>query len=131
MSSIFTKIIQGEIPSIKVDENEYSYALMDIYPLRAGHVLVVSKNEVDSLFDLDEQNLNELMNMSKRIANAMKKAIVCERIGLSVIGLEIPHAHIHLVPINEANDINFAQPKMKMNPEEIQQIANRIIEELS
>ncbi len=131
MSSIFTKIIQGEIPSIKVDENEFSYAFMDIYPLRAGHVLVVPKKEVDSIFDLDDENLSELIKMSKRIALSMKKTIVCERIGLSVIGLEVPHAHIHLVPINEANDINFAQPKLKMNPEEIGRIAKRITEELS
>lgn len=130
MSSIFTKIIGGEIPSIKIDEDEFSYAFMDIFPLRAGHVLVVPKEEVDLIFDLNEESMNALMKMTSRIAKAMKKVIPCERIGLSILGLEVPHAHIHLVPINEANDINFAQPKLKMDQEEIQTIANRIKEEL-
>lgn len=130
MSTIFTKIINGEIPSIRVDENAYCYAFMDIYPLRAGHVLVVPKQEVDLLFDLDSQTLTELMLISKRIAKAMKKVIPCERVGLSVIGLEVPHAHIHLVPINEANDLNFAQSKLTMDIEIIQDIAEQIIAHL-
>lgn len=130
MPSIFTKIILGEIPSIKLDENEFSFAFMDIFPLRKGHVLVVPKIEVDLVYDLDEREMNELMKMTSRIAKAMKLVIPCERIGLSVIGLEVPHAHLHLVPINEANDINFAQPKLEMSLEEIQKIADQIKEAL-
>lgn len=103
---------------------------MDVFPLRKGHVLVVPKREVDLLYDLEDGELTELMKMVKRVAKAMKKAIICDRIGLAVIGLEVPHAHIHLVPINEANDINFAQAKLQMTKEEIREIADEIIAEI-
>lgn len=130
MSTIFTKIIKGEIPSFKIAENETCYAFLDIFPLRRGHVLVVPKIEVDEFFELPESYLNDLVMMSKRIAKAMKSAIDCNRIGMSVIGLEVPHAHIHLIPINNANDINFVQEKMNLSKEELQEIANKIINNL-
>jgi histidine triad (HIT) family protein len=130
MASIFTRIIRGEIPSIRLFENEFAIAIMDVFPLRKGHVLIIPKMETDLLFDLDDNILCELMILSKRLAKAMKKALDCQRIGLSVIGLEIPHAHIHLVPINEANDINFAQQKLAMDSAEIQEIADKIKNEL-
>jgi histidine triad (HIT) family protein len=130
MASIFTRIIRGEIPSIRLFENEFAIAIMDVFPLRKGHVLIIPKMETDLLFDLDDNILCELMILSKRLAKAMKKALDCQRIGLSVIGLEIPHAHIHLVPINDANDINFAQQKLAMDSAEIQEIADKIKNEL-
>lgn len=130
MASIFTKIIQGDIPSIKLYENEYAYAFMDIFPLRKGHALVVPKREVDKIYEMGDSELSELILVAKKIAKAMEKAIPCDRVGMSVIGLEVPHAHIHLVPICEANDINFAQPKLEMSKDEIQFIADKIISKL-
>lgn len=129
MASIFSKIIAGEIPSIKVAENDTCYAFMDIFPLRMGHVLVVPKREIDEIYELEDKELSELILFAKKISRAMKK-VFNMRIGLSVIGLEVPHAHIHLIPIASANDINFNQEKMKLSQEEIQNLANRISEKL-
>lgn len=126
MASIFTRIIQGEIPSYKVAENAHCYAFLDIFPLQRGHVLVVPKNEVDLIFDLEDSEYQELFSFSKKIAKAIQKAIPCERVGMTVIGLEVPHAHIHLVPINNVNDINFAKEKLKFSEDEFKSIAELI-----
>jgi histidine triad (HIT) family protein len=126
MASIFTRIIQGEIPSYKVAENAHCYAFLDIFPLQRGHVLVVPKKEVDLIFDLEDSEYQELMSFSKKIAKAIQKALPCERVGMTVIGLEVPHAHIHLVPINNVNDINFAKEKLKFSDEEFKSIAELI-----
>lgn len=126
MSSIFTKIIQGEIPSYKVAENEYCYAFLDIFPLTKGHVLVVPKKEVDLIWDLEANDYLELMSFSNKIAKAINKSIPCERVAMTVIGLEVPHTHVHLIPINNANDINFANEKLKFSNEEFKTIAEQI-----
>lgn len=126
MASIFTRIIQGEIPSYKVAENEHCYAFLDIFPLQKGHVLVVPKKEVDLIFDLEDYEYQELMLFSKKIAKAIQKSISCERVGMTVIGLEVPHAHVHLVPINNLNDINFAKEKLKFSDDEFKSIAELI-----
>lgn len=127
MSSIFSRIIQGEIPCIKLAENPYAFAFMDIFPLRRGHALVVPKREADRIYDLSPEELTGLMDLAVRLSRAIEKTVPCERVGWSVIGLEVPHAHLHLVPINTANDINFAQNKLEISKEEIQEIANSII----
>jgi len=121
--TIFSRIIAGEIPSYKVAESPDFYAFLDINPLVKGHTLVVPKKEVDYLFDLDDNTLGEMMVFAKRVAKAMKKAIPCNRIGVTVIGLEVPHAHIHLVPITKESDILFNKPKQKMTPDELKEIA--------
>ncbi len=126
MASIFTKIIKGEIPSYKVAENDKFYAFLDINPLQKGHTLVVPKQETDYIFDLDDNLLAEMMVFSKKVAQAIKNVIPCDRIGMAVIGLEVPHAHIHLVPINTMKDINFAQPKKEFTKEEFEDIASSI-----
>lgn len=126
MASLFSKIINGEIPSYKIAENEFCYAFLDIFPLHAGHTLVVPKKEVDYLFDLPDAEYQELMSFSKRVAHAVGKAIPCKRVGVAVIGLEVPHAHIHLIPINEVSDIDFSRPKLKFEEEEMKQIAAKI-----
>jgi len=126
--TIFSKIIAGEIPSYKVAENTDFYALLDINPIAEGHTLVVPKKEVDYLFDLDDKTLGDMMVFSKRVAKAMEKAIPCKRIGVTVIGLEVPHAHIHLVPITKESDILFNKPKLKLTPEEFKKIAAAISE---
>ncbi len=126
MSSIFTKIIQGEIPSYKVAENEYCFAFLDIFPLTKGHVLVVPKKEVDLIWDLEANDYSELMSFSNKIAKAINKSIPCERVAMTVIGLEVPHVHVHLIPINNANDINFANEKLKFSNEEFIAIAEQI-----
>ena len=126
--TIFSKIIAGEIPSYKVAESPDFYAFLDINPLAKGHTLVVPKKEVDYLFDLDDKTLGDLMVFAKRVAKAMKKAIPCNRIGVTVIGLEVPHAHIHLVPITKESDILFNKPKQKLPPEELKEIAAAIAE---
>lgn len=123
--SIFTKIINGEIPSYKVAENEKFYAFLDINPNAKGHTLVVPKQEVDKLFDLDEQTYYELMSFSREIAIAIEKAIPCKRVGMSVIGLEVPHVHVHLIPLEEMEDIQFMK-KVKLESEEFQTIAKAI-----
>lgn len=128
MASIFSKIIQGEIPSYKVYEDERFYAFLDIFPLREGHTLLVPKQETDYLFDLPDDLLGEMNIVAKRIAKGIEQVVECERIGMAVIGLEVPHAHIHLVPINGVHDIDFAQPKLELSEEEFQAIAKRISE---
>ena len=126
MASIFTRIIEGEIPSYKIAENEEFMAILDAFPLVKGHVLVVPKKEVNKLFDLDKSTYSGLMNFAYDIAPAIEKAMPCLRVGVAVIGLEVPHVHIHLVPLNTANDINFTQPKIQVNNEEMTEIAEKI-----
>lgn len=125
MSSIFSKIINGEIPSYKVAEDDRFFAFLDIRPLQKGHVLVVPKVEVDYIFDLDDTTLSGLMLFSKRVAKAIEASIPCERIGVAVIGLEVPHCHVHLAPINSIHDMNFAKVK-EIPAEEMQEIAEAI-----
>lgn len=124
--TIFSKIIAGEIPSYKIAENEKFYAFLDIFPLREGHVLVVPKIETDNLFDLPEEYLKEMLLFARPIAKAIEKAFDCNRCGISVIGLEVPHAHIHLIPINSANDLNFTQPKPKASNESLEKARDKI-----
>jgi len=126
MPSIFSKIIAGQIPSYKIAEDESYYAFLDIAPLSKGHTLVVPKKEVDYVFDIDNETYLGLMNFSKRVAVAIKKSVNCNRISLQVIGLEVPHAHIHLIPITTMRDCNFSNPKLKLTNEEFVEIANTI-----
>lgn len=126
MPSIFSRIISGEIPCHKIAEDENCFAFLDINPLKEGHTLVVPKKEVDAFFDLDEETLAALMKFSKRVAAAIKKTIPCNRIGVTVIGLEVPHAHIHLIPINSLHDMDFTREKLKPGKEELEKIAERI-----
>jgi histidine triad (HIT) family protein len=130
MASIFTRIINGEIPCYKVAENGRYFAFLDINPLKAGHTLVVPKKEVDYLFDLEDNDLEGIMVFSKKVAAAIKKAYPCNRIGIAVLGLEVPHAHIHLVPMDSMEDVNFRNPKLKFTPEEFREIAANIIKNL-
>ena len=126
MASIFSRIINGEIPSYKVAEDNQCFAFLDINPLSKGHTLVVPKKEVDYLFDLDDKLYTHLNLFAKKVAQAIEKSVDCKRIGTAVIGLEVPHAHIHLVPINNLGDLNFANPKLKLSNEEFQEIAAKI-----
>jgi|SRR5690606_205226 len=126
MASIFTKIIQGEIPSYKIAEDENYIAILDAFPLVKGHILVIPKKEVDKIFDLDKETYTGLMNFAYEIAPAIEKAIPCLRVGVAVIGLEVPHVHVHLVPMNTMNDLNFTQPKIKVSTEEMSEIAEKI-----
>lgn len=126
MPTIFSKIIKGDIPCYSIAETEQSLAFLDIMPLVNGHVLVVPKKEVDELFDLDEATLNDLMRLSRKVSFAIKKSVPCKRIGIAVIGLEVPHAHIHLVPLNTVNDINFTQPKLHPTQSELEAMATLI-----
>lgn len=126
MSSIFTKIINGDIPCYKIAENEQFLAFLDVFPLVKGHVLVVPKQEIDYIFDLPDQLLADLFLFAKKIAPAIEKAVPCKRIGITVIGLEVPHAHVHLVPMDTANDVNFTQPKIKVDAKEMEEIAQKI-----
>jgi histidine triad (HIT) family protein len=128
MASIFSKIIKGEIPSYKIAEDENYYAFLDINPLKKGHTLVIPKTEIDYIFDLDDSTLEGMMVFAKKIAHAIEKAVPCKRVGVAVLGLEIPHAHIHLVPINGGNDIDFSKPKLKLSPEEFKEIQVKISE---
>ncbi len=128
--TIFSKIITGAIPSYKIAENEKFFAFLDIFPLRAGHVLVVPKTEVDNLFDLPAEYLQEMLLFAQPIAKAIEKAFVCNRCGISVIGLEVPHAHIHLIPINNANDLNFNQAKPQASPEQLKKVQEKILAQL-
>ena len=131
MSSIFSKIVNNEIPSFKVSEDENYLAFLDAFPLTYGHVLVIPKKQTDYLFDLDSDEYLGLWNFSQKVAKAMDKVIVCERIGVAVIGLEVPHAHIHLVPINSVSDINFEREKKTFSLEKMQDIAEKINSALS
>jgi histidine triad (HIT) family protein len=130
MATIFTKIIRGEIPCYKVAESDKYFAFLDINPLMAGHTLVVPKIETDYIFDLGDDDFSGLMLFAKKVALGIEKAIPCARIGVAVVGLEVPHAHIHLVPINTMADLNFRNPKLKMTPEEFEKIALRISEKV-
>ncbi len=130
MATIFTRIIKGEIPSYKIAEDERYFAFLDINPLRAGHTLVVPKQETDYIFDLDDDQLCALFLFSKKVAAAIKEAIPCNRIGVAILGLEVPHAHIHLVPMDSMEDVNFRNPKLKLTPEEFKKIAEKISEKV-
>lgn len=129
MASIFAKIISGEIPSYKIAENDDFFAFLDINPNAKGHTLVVPKKEVNRLFDLDEDTYSNLMAFSRKIAIALEKAVHCERIGMSVIGLEVPHVHVHLIPLNAMEDIQFKK-KVSLTPKEFEEIAKSILEAL-
>jgi histidine triad (HIT) family protein len=125
--TIFSKIIAGEIPAYKIAENEKFFAFLDIFPLVEGHVLVVPKKEIDNLFDLPEDFLSEILVFAKPIAKAIESAFNCNRCGISVVGLEVPHAHIHLVPINSADDLNFTRGKIKQSPEQLKKAQEKIL----
>jgi histidine triad (HIT) family protein len=126
MPSIFTRIVNGEIPCYKVAENEKFLAFLDVSPLAKGHTLVISKKEMDYIFDIDDALLGELFIFSKKVGLAIEKVIPCKRIGITVIGLEVPHAHVHLIPINNVSDMNFARPKLSFKPEELKETAEMI-----
>lgn len=126
MASLFSKIVSGEISAYKVAENDNYLAFLDIFPLQKGHTLVIPKNEIDYIFDLDDGHYNELMLFAKEVAIKIKNVIPCNRIGVTVIGLEVPHAHVHLIPINKERDMNFSNSKLKLSEEEFESIANMI-----
>ena len=128
--TIFSKIISGQSPSYKIAENEKFFAFLDIFPLRKGHTLVVPKTETDKFFDLSKDYLSELLVFAQPIAKAIEKSFNCNRCGVSVVGLEVPHAHLHLIPINSANDLNFNQPKLKLIEEEMKAVQQKIISNL-
>ncbi len=125
--TIFSKIIAGEIPSYKIAENDKFIAFLDIMPLRKGHTLVVPKIEVDKLFDVPDEYLAEMLLFAKPVAKAIEKSFDCNRCGISVIGIEVPHAHVHLIPISDANDINFVQEKLKFSPAEMEETRELIV----
>ena len=127
MNSIFTKIVNGEIPAHKVAETEQYLAFLDINPLKVGHVLVIPKQEVDYIFDLDDDTYAGLMIFAKIVAKAIKKAIPCNRIGVAVVGLEVPHTHVHLIPIDNITDMDFSNPKLKLSEKELSEVALRIL----
>jgi histidine triad (HIT) family protein len=129
MPSLFSKIVNGEIPCYKVAESDDFLAFLDIHPLTKGHTLVVPKKEVDYIFDVEDELYRQLWHFSKRVSKAIQKAVPCKRIGIAVIGLEVPHAHIHLIPMNRVSDMNFALPKISVSDEELDQIAQRINKE--
>lgn len=126
MASIFTKIVNGEIPCHKIAETDEYLAFLDIFPLQRGHTLVIPKVEVDKFFDLEEDVIAGLMVLAKKVAKAVKATFPCDRVGVAVIGLEVPHAHVHLIPINRMKDMSFEQPKLKISNEELAQIAAQI-----
>ena len=130
MASIFSKIIEGSIPSYKIAENQHFYAFLDIFPLVEGHVLVVPKTETDKFFDVEDDLLSQWLLFAKPIAKAIEKSFNCDRCGISVIGLEVPHAHMHLLPINSADDLNFTRPKLKLSTDELAAIQQKIIAHL-
>ncbi|HZG99478.1 MAG TPA: HIT family protein [Flavisolibacter sp.] len=125
--TIFSKIIRGDIPSYKIAEDDKFFAFLDIFPLRPGHVLVIPKVEVDNLFDLEEEYISGLLLFAQPIAKAIEKSFPCNRCGITVIGLEVPHAHVHLVPINSSNDLNFTQPKAKAADEDLKAAQEKIL----
>jgi histidine triad (HIT) family protein len=126
MPSIFSRIVSGEIPCHKVAETDRFLAFLDVMPLVEGHVLVIPKNEVDYIFDMDSETYKALWDFAREVATGLKLAIPCKRIGIAVIGLEVPHAHIHLVPMNEVGDINFTRPKLKPSQEDLAAVAEKI-----
>ena len=127
MDSIFTKIINKEIPAFIIEENDKFIAFLDAFPLTLGHTLVVPKKQIDYIFDLDDNLYDEMWQFSRKIAAKIEKAIPCKRVGIAVIGLEVPHAHIHLVPLNNVEDINFSRPKLKVETTEMEVIQHKII----
>ncbi len=130
MSTIFSKIIAGQIPCYKIAENDLFFAFLDIEPIREGHTLIVPKCEVDKIFDVDDSFLSQWLVFAKPIAHAIERAFPCKRCGLSVIGLEVPHAHMHLVPINSADDLNFTKPKSRVSDELLKSAQDRILAEM-
>jgi histidine triad (HIT) family protein len=130
MPGIFTRIINGEIPSYKVAEDEKYIAILDVFPLKKGHVLVIPKVEIDYIFDQDDDTLAGLMIFAKKVAKGIEKAVSCKRIGIAVIGLEVPHTHIHLIPMDHVSDLNFANPKLKLEAQEMTAIAEKIRSEI-
>ncbi|MBD5192299.1 MAG: HIT family protein [Barnesiella sp.] len=130
MATIFTKIINGEIPCYKVAEDEKNFAFLDINPLAKGHVLVVPKTEEDYIFNLSEEDYLSLQAFARKVAKALKAAVPCQRVGVAVLGMEVPHAHIHLVPLQSEADLDFRKTKLSLSPDEMQQIANSIAEKL-
>ena len=130
MDSIFTKIVNGEIPAQKILEDDRFLAFLDVYPLQKGHTLVIPKTQIDYIFDMEDTLLADLMVFAKKVAKGVKKATNCNRVGVAVIGLEVPHAHVHLIPINQMNDMNFSQPKKQFPPAEMEAIAIKIREQL-
>ncbi len=126
MASIFTSIINGEIPCYKVAEDDKHFAFLDIFPVARGHVLVVPKVEIDRLFDLEEKDYEGLMLFARKVAKAIEQAFDCDRVGMSVVGLEVPHAHVHLIPINALSDMDLTREKLRLTPEEFGGIAQRI-----
>jgi histidine triad (HIT) family protein len=129
--SIFSKIVNGEIPSYKIAENENCFAFLDISPLAKGHTLVIPKKEVDYIFDMEDELHKELWHFAKQVSKAIEKAVPCKRIGVAVIGLEVPHAHIHLIPINKVSDMNFSMPKLSFSKEEMEATAAAIRSKLT
>ncbi len=129
--SIFSKIIAGEIPSYKIAENDQFYAFLDIFPLAAGHTLVVPKKETDKIFDVDDTDLAALLLFAKPIAKAIEASFPCDRVGIATVGLEVPHAHLHLVPINNADDLNFTRPKLKLTEEQLKDAQQKILQYLN
>ena len=129
--TIFSKIIRGEIPGYKIAENDRFFAFLDIFPLREGHVLVIPKTEVDNLWDLGEDYLSQMLLFAQPIAKAIEKAFPCNRCGITVLGLEVPHAHVHLIPINSSNDLNFTQPKPKVSDEDLKRAQESILSHLN
>lgn len=128
--NVFSKIIKGEIPSYRIAEDDYFLAFLDINPLRAGHVLVIPKAEIDKFFDLGEKYLSRILVFAQPIARAIEKSFSCDRCGIAVVGLEVPHAHMHLVPINHIDDLNFSKPKLKLTEEEFRNVQEKIIANL-
>ena len=127
MATIFTKIVNGEIPSYKIFENEHFYSFLDISPMTKGHTLVIPKKEVDYLFDIDDAMLSEMIVLSKKIAKAIEKTVECTRVGVMVVGLEMPHAHIHLIPIQNEEDMNLSNKRIQLTKEEFEKIAEDIV----
>ncbi|MEZ4910951.1 MAG: HIT family protein [Saprospiraceae bacterium] len=130
MASIFTKIVLGEIPAYKIAENDHFLAFLDAFPLAYGHTLVIPKKEIDYIFDMPTELYQPMWNFASSIAVALKKAVPCIRIGVSVIGLEVPHTHIHLIPLNSMEDINFSRPKLEFSPEKMEYVAKSIRDQL-
>ena len=128
MATLFSRIVAGEIPCHKVAENDRFLAFLDIMPLRRGHVLVIPKTEIDYIFDIEDALLGEMMVFSKEVARKIKSVFPCRKVGVSVIGLEVPHAHIHLIPMDNVSDMNFAQEKLQLTQEELADIASRLRE---
>jgi histidine triad (HIT) family protein len=125
--TLFTRIINGEIPSYRITEDDFFLAFLDINPLREGHTLVIPKTETDHFFDLSDDNLSRILVFSKPIAKAIEKSFSCNRCGMAVVGLEVPHAHLHLIPIDQVNDMNFKNPKLKLNEQQFRDIQEKII----